>query len=215
MTGVPEAYLWVTVEGRAVDGSQLVHAKGGTATVEIPIVSSYAPNFFLTAVFLKNQRYYAGTKSIKVPPVEQQLAVEVKASKPEYKPGESGAYSIDAKDSAGRPVAAEFSLGVVDEAIYAIRRESVQDILAFFFGRKWNRVNTDTSLSYYFQGEAGKRRMQLARSAAGQRRWPRSSPRSWSSRRSARSSPTRCSGRPTCAPTRAATRRRRSTSPTR
>ena len=70
VTGVPDAYVWVTVEGRALDGSQLVHAKGGSATVEIPIVSDYAPNFFVTAAFLKDQRYYAGPKSIKVPPVE-------------------------------------------------------------------------------------------------------------------------------------------------
>ena len=56
---------------------------------------------------------------------------------------------------------------MVDEAIYAIRKESVQDILAFFYGNNWNRVNTDTSLSYYFQGEAGKRRMQLARVRPG------------------------------------------------
>jgi uncharacterized protein YfaS (alpha-2-macroglobulin family) len=167
VTGVPDAYLWVTAEGRTVNGSQLVHAKGGSATVEIPIVSDYAPNFFVTAVFLKDQRYFAGTKSIKVPPVEQQLSVELKASKAQYKPGDSGVFTLDAKDSAGRPVAAEFSLGVVDEAIYAIRKESVQDILAFFYGKKWNRVNTDTSLSYYFQGEAGKRRMQLARIRPG------------------------------------------------
>ena len=167
VTGVPDAYVWVTVEGRTVNGSQLVHAKGGSATVEIPIVSDYAPNFFLTAVFLKDQKYYAGTKSVKVPPVEQQLSVELKASKAQYKPGDSGVFTLDAKDSGGRPVTAEFSLGVVDEAIYAIRKESVQEILAFFYGKKWNRVNTDTSLSYYFQGEAGKRRMQLARVRPG------------------------------------------------
>ena len=167
VTGVPDAYLWVTVEGRTVNGSQVVRAKGGSATIEIPIVSDYAPNFFLTAVFLKDQKYYAGTKSIKVPPVEQTLSVDLKASKKEYKPGDPGVFTLDAKDSGGRPVAAEFSLGVVDEAIYAIKKEAAQDILAFFYGRKWNRVNTDTSLSYYFQGEAGKRRMQLARVRPG------------------------------------------------
>jgi uncharacterized protein YfaS (alpha-2-macroglobulin family) len=163
VTGVPDAYVWVTSEGRTVNFSQMVHAKGGSATVEVPIVSEYAPNFFLNAVFLNDQHLYQGSKSIKVPPVEQQLTVDLKASKPQFRPGDSGAYTIDAKDSAGRPVQAEFSLGVVDEAIYAIRKETVQDILGFFYGRKWNRVYTDTSLSYYFQGEAGKRRMQLAR----------------------------------------------------
>ncbi len=63
----------------------------------------------------------------------------------------------------GRPAPrAEFSLGVVDEAIYAIRKDTTQDILSFFFARQWNRVFTGNSLNYYFNGEAGKRRMRLA-----------------------------------------------------
>jgi uncharacterized protein YfaS (alpha-2-macroglobulin family) len=63
----------------------------------------------------------------------------------------------------GKPAPrAEFSLGVVDEAIYGVRRDTTQNILAFFFGRDYNRVSTDSSLEYFFNGEAGKRRMQLA-----------------------------------------------------
>ena len=63
----------------------------------------------------------------------------------------------------GKPApGAELSLGVVDEAIYAIRRDMTQDLLAFFFGREWNMVHTEDSLNYYFNGEAGKRRMRLA-----------------------------------------------------
>jgi uncharacterized protein YfaS (alpha-2-macroglobulin family) len=38
----------------------------------------------------------------------------------------------------------------------------VQDPLAFFFGREWNMVHTEDSLNFYFNGEAGKRRMRLA-----------------------------------------------------
>ena len=36
------------------------------------------------------------------------------------------------------------------------------DIVNFFFERQWNRVFTESSLEYYFTGEAGKRRMRLA-----------------------------------------------------
>jgi len=65
--------------------------------------------------------------------------------------------------SDGKPAPrAEFSLGVVDEAIYAIRRDATVDPLTFFFGRDYNAVFTTDSLTYYFNGEAGKRRMRLA-----------------------------------------------------
>ena len=44
----------------------------------------------------------------------------------------------------------------------ASARTPPQDIVKFFFDREWNRVTTDTSLDYFFNGEAGKRRMRLA-----------------------------------------------------
>ncbi len=162
LTGVDDAHVWVTTEANAVYTSRVVAAKGGSASVDVPITAKLAPNFFVVASFLRNGQLYHGVKSIKVPPVDKQLQVQVTSTKPEYKPGETGTFTVDAKDHAGKPVAAEFSIGVVDEAIYAIRREPAEDIVRAFYGRRHNRISLDTSLSAYFHGEAGKRRMQLA-----------------------------------------------------
>jgi hypothetical protein len=162
MTGVPESYVWVTAESQGVNDSRMVHATSASFTVDIPIRSEYAPNFFVNACFLRDQKFFQGSKSIKVPPVERQLTVDLKASKPQFRPGDKGSFTLDAKDSTGRPVVGEFSLGVVDEAIYSIRKDMMQDILGFFYGNRWLRVQTDNSLSYQFMGFAGQRRMQLA-----------------------------------------------------
>ena len=106
---------------------------------------------------------YTSIKYIKVPPDDHKLQVAITTDKPQYLPGDKAQYSIQVNDVAGKAVPrAEFSLGVVDEAIYAIRRDTTQDPLMFFFGREWNRVRTDDSMGFYFSGEAGKRRMQLA-----------------------------------------------------
>jgi uncharacterized protein YfaS (alpha-2-macroglobulin family) len=95
--------------------------------------------------------------------VAHTLNVNLTSSKPQYQPGETATYNLQVTDTAGKPVPnAEFSVGVVDEAIYAIKKDRTPDILNFFYGRVWNTVNTSDSLSYYFHGEAGKRRMQLA-----------------------------------------------------
>ena len=88
--------------------------------------------------------------------MEKRLKVEVTPSKPEFKPGEPAVYTITAHDSSDKPVSAEFSLGVVDEAIYGVRPETTQDIFKFFYGKTYNRISTSTSLSYFFQGESGK-----------------------------------------------------------
>ena len=170
VTGAPQAQIWITTEGRAIRNSQFVIAKGPTVTVDIPIVREYAPNFFVNALFLRNGQMYQGTKNIKVPPTDRELKIELTSSKEEYKPGESGTVALLAKDSEGQPVSAEFSLGVVDEAIYSVRKERMPEILGVFYGQTYNRVVFTSSLSYHFYGEAGKRRMQLARAARRQSR---------------------------------------------
>ncbi len=163
ITGVPQCDVWVSLEGKMLYWSKFIRVTGGTATVEVPIQSVHAPNVFLDAVFVHDNSLFRSSKSLKVPPVEKQIQVEVQSSRAKYKPGEPATFLIQAKDYKGRPVQGEFSVGIVDEAIYAIKREAQPDILNVFYGRTWNRVATDTSLSYYFYGEAGTRRMQLAR----------------------------------------------------
>lgn len=162
VTGQPYAHVWVTAEGRRVSTLRTMPVGPAAGVLRVPILPEYAPNFYVSAVFLRDNQLYQGSKSIRVSPLRQQLSVDVSAPKVEFRPGESALYTIVARDYVGRPVAAEFSLGVVDEAIYAVRPERVTDINKFFWGRLYNRVSTDSSLSYYFHGEAGKRRMPLA-----------------------------------------------------
>jgi hypothetical protein len=163
VTGAPEAHLLVTTEGRALRNLEVVHATGPTVTVEVPVRPDDAPNFFVGVAFLRDNQLFEASRKVKVPPVERQLAVDVQSSKPQFKPGEPAVYTVAVRDHAGRPVSgAELSLGVVDEAIYAIRPETARDIVQFFYGDAYNRVHTNSSLSYSFHGEAGKRAMQLA-----------------------------------------------------
>lgn len=167
VTGLPRADVWLTVEGATLHWSKFARIEGGAATVEIPVKSEFAPNVFVTAVFIHGDRFYQGSKVLKVPPVEKQIFVELAPSKKQFQPGEPVSFRVTAKDHEGRPLRAEFSLGVVDEAIYAIRRDPQPDLVKLFYGQQWNRVQTSSSQSFYFWGEAGTRRIQLARRAAG------------------------------------------------
>ncbi len=162
VTGKEPASVLVTVEGNGLYSGQVIKSNGGSITVDVPIKSEYAPNFYVAAVFIRGNKLYQGSKSLTVPPIQQELNVQLLPSKPEYQPGDAASYTIKATDSSGKPVAAEFSLGVVDEAIYAIKPETAGSIVNAFYGRVYSRVNTETSLTYYFSGQAGKRAMQLA-----------------------------------------------------
>jgi uncharacterized protein YfaS (alpha-2-macroglobulin family) len=163
VTGQPNTPVWVTVEGRDLRQQKLVRSQDATATFEVPLSANDEPGITLSAAYVRKGNLYSGQKYLKVPPLDHQLNVKVTTDKPQYLPGQTADYSIEATTADGQPAArAEFSLGVVDEAIYGIRKDSTQDILSFFFERDWNRVSTDTSFNYFFHGEAGKRRMRLA-----------------------------------------------------
>src|SRR5260370_19952753 len=160
MTGVPDAHILVTTEGHSIQSHQIVTAKGPSANVEIPITSDGQPNIYVGAVFVRDDQLYQSNKNLKVPAVEQKLDIQIQPTKPQFQPGENASYVITAKDSKGKPVAGEFSIGVVDEAIYAIRPDN-SDIMYAFYGNRWTEVQTESSLGFYFHGEAGKKQMPI------------------------------------------------------
>ncbi len=163
LAGKPGTAVYVSVEGRDVRQHQLIMSTGPTVAFDVPITAADEPGITIEVGFVRGGSYYAGSKYLRVPPVDHQLDVKLSTDKPQYLPGETAEYRIDVTSLDGKPAPrAEFSLSVVDEAIYAIRRDSTRDIVNFFFEREWNRISTENSLNYYFSGEAGKRRMRLA-----------------------------------------------------
>ncbi len=162
ITGVKHARVLVSVEGASLSQLRMVEAKGPSVTVDVPITSECTPDIFVSASFFFENEFYNGTKMVKVPANDRKLSVAISSSKPQYIPGEAAQFTLDAKDAAGKPVSAQISVGVVDEAIYGIQPDTTEDAIQVFYGTQYNAVETDSSLNYEFHGEAGKRRMQLA-----------------------------------------------------
>ena len=161
-THAPGAQVLVTTEGQQVYTWSLHPASGDSLTVDIPIEERLEPNFFLNVAFVQNEQLVEGSKNISVPAAEKVLKVTVETDKPEYRPGEQVAYTMTAQDAQGHPVSAELSLGVVDEAIYAVRPESVEPPEKVFYARGWNKVITQFSTAYSFMGYSGRHKMELA-----------------------------------------------------
>jgi len=162
LTGKPDAYLLVTTEARTIQSKKIVHATGPSATVDIPIESGQQPNVYLSVAFLHDNNLYQANRNLKVPADQQKLQIEIQPTKSQFTPGQKGGYTIQVHDANGKPVVTELSLGVVDEAIYAIHPESSGDIMDSFYGPAYDRISTNSSLGFFFSGEAGKREMFLA-----------------------------------------------------
>lgn len=162
LTGVDDSYLLVTSEARTIQTKRVVHATSASVTLDVPITSDQQPNVFLSAVFLRDDKLYSSVRNIKVPAVQEKLQIEIQPSQKQFQPGQKGSYTLLVHDSAGKPVAGEFSIGVVDEAIYAIRPDPSGDPFDLFYGPAYDRVALSSSLNFFFSGEAGKRQMFLA-----------------------------------------------------
>jgi len=173
LNAIPDSMLLVTSEGRTILSKELVKTQGTQTTVDIPITKESQPNVFVDVVFVRNDKIYEGRKSLKVPAKEQRLNIAITPSKGQFIPGEAATYTVTATDANGKPVQAELSVGVVDDAIYSVRPESSGDIVNAFYQQRYGEVVTNNSLTFYFQGEAGKKSLQLAGGGGGAFRAPR------------------------------------------
>ncbi len=151
----------MTTEGQQVYTWSVHQVAGDSMVVDVPIDQRFESNFFLAATFVKNEQLMEGSKNISVPATEKVLKVTVATDKPEYRPGEKVTYTLTAQDPNGHPVSAELSLGVVDEAIYAVRPESSEPPEKTFYAREWDQVFTQFSTNYWFMGYSGKHKMEL------------------------------------------------------
>jgi alpha-2-macroglobulin len=161
------ATILLTTEGLGVLTKQIIHAADANPTVDIPITVESQPNIFVGAVFVWDNEVYEGSKSLNVPAIERRLNIEIMPAKQQFEPGEAATYNINAKDWRGNPVQAELSIGVVDDAVYAVEPDTAGDIVRAFYGQRESQVQTQTSFEFFFHGEAGKRPMQLANAMEG------------------------------------------------
>ncbi|WP_419803999.1 alpha-2-macroglobulin family protein [Terriglobus sp.] len=141
---------------------KVIDAPGKTVTFDLPIGKEAQPNLTLDAVFIKAEKLYQGRRDLHVPPTQQRLQITMTPAANVFQPGQAATYDVTASDSQGHPVQAEFSFGVVDEAIYALYPDDSGDIVKQLYPDRSLYPEYDSSLAYYFTGEAGTRSPQLA-----------------------------------------------------
>lgn len=167
MLPTDKAHLLVTTELAGVMTARRVSAAGRSVMIEVPIEERFAPNVYLCVSYVQDGELYTHDKMLAVPARHKFLNLEIIPNKKEYKPRDVASYTIFARNADGSPAAgAEVSLGIVDEAVYSIRPESAGDIRREFYGRRYNRVQTNFSTSYNFTGYSGDKPVQIAKKKA-------------------------------------------------
>ncbi len=151
----------VTYEKDKVLDSKVIRLDSNSQTFEVPITEKFLPNVFVSVVIVKGSNYDAGlvkpadgatderqVASFKVGyatlPVNtesKKLNVEITSDKTRYNPGDEVKLTVKASDYAGKPVAAELSLGVVDESVLSLTESVTADLLNVFYRQRLLGVN--------------------------------------------------------------------------
>jgi alpha-2-macroglobulin len=152
----------VLVEGETLLKHETMHSAGSTLSFDLPITAEAMPNLTVTALFLKNNVLYQATKIVKIPPAQQRLQVQITPAKDIFEPQQMVAYDVVTRDASGKPVSADVSVGVVDEAIYSLYPDISGDMVRVLYPQRSVEASVDSSLDYFFSGEAGDKSPMLA-----------------------------------------------------
>ena len=155
-------YALVVAQGYTVQMRNVMRSDGKTLSFDLPITADSQPNVTVDALFLKDNTLYQATKVLKVPPTQQQLQVAITPAKDLFQPQQTATYDVLTQDFAGKPVSADLSFGVVDEAIYSLYPDSSGDMVSALYPQRYVNSQVDSSLDYYFSGEAGTKSPLLA-----------------------------------------------------
>jgi len=155
----------LTVEGSRVHRRMLVPMRARSVVVQIPVLPQYGPNVFVSGCYVRGKRFSRSEATLRVAQPEKRLrvAIETLPTAPggtpahgPWRPGARITYRVRTSDHRGRPVPAELSFALVDEAIYSLREDSPDALRQRFYPRRHNAVQTDYSFAVEYLGDADK-----------------------------------------------------------
>lgn len=107
----------------------LGHSITGETGYSFEFNKQHIPDIFVKAVYFDGTYLYsANTKMLKYDYSEQELKIELKTGKKQYRPGENVDVEISVKDMKGKPVSSDVNISVVDEAFFAVRQQKVNTL---------------------------------------------------------------------------------------
>lgn len=149
----PGGVALVTVEADRIYMTRLVPLTAQSTRIELDVDRRMAPNAFVSAVYVRNKRFDQADASLAVNVPDRKLQVTVESDAASYLPGREARFKVTTRDVNGNPVPAEFSFGLVDEAIYTLKEDRF-DPYEEFYPQRYNGVQTSHSFpEVYLDGD--------------------------------------------------------------
>lgn len=142
-----ELDVLMTLERGRVYSPQSVHLVKGKNTINIPVDTRLSPSITVVFTFFMEGKYYTEGLSLNVPAMHKVLTMNIVPNKTRYVPGETAEIRITTNDYSGNPVPADVSLGIVDKAIYALRKNATPPVHSTLYAYRRRQTNASSSLS--------------------------------------------------------------------
>ncbi len=152
----------LTFERGTTRREQLIELNAPLTTIETPIQPDDMPNIHVTVNAWEPQdetsdenvhrskvdsRLHTASVNLSVPATEKRLTVTLSSDHTAYAPRETVTFTARITDYLSRPVAAELSLALVDEAIFALSSAPAASIFTAFYDERANIVRTYNALA--------------------------------------------------------------------
>jgi len=145
--------LSAAAEGRVT--TRTVRVTGGTQTLTWKVTPDLSPGFSVQVAAVSGaDSVRSGTPLLYVPRTDRQLAVTVKTSAPQARPGEEVTLTVDVK-AGSRPADALVTLAVVNEAVYNVAADPSPDPWRFLWGATYPRLEVRSSAGTPADGGGG------------------------------------------------------------
>lgn len=142
----------LTIEGEKIHQIEVKSTVKGPYQVSIPITKDYILGCYVTLSTFYNGNYY--NESIQIPVIpEKELLVKISTEKEVYLPQEKGKLKVTILGSDSLPRKCDFSLAIVDQAIFDISWQWWEKIYEHYYQNLYNRVYTQSSWYEYFYGQ--------------------------------------------------------------
>ncbi len=159
---VADGTVLLTIEGNYIYKYEAINIEGNSLRYKIKISDRLSPNFNVSVTQFANNEIFRNSIRIVAPPLNKFLQVKIKPKKEIFTPGRQAELFLETMTRENRPVSAEVSVSVVDEAVYQIQENRNPSINVYFYHPRQNNVLTTYSAAYRYFGYSEEKRLQLA-----------------------------------------------------
>lgn len=143
---VPDTDILLTFERARVRRFQVLHIKGNSIKVNVPVVDSDIPTITAKVSAFIDSSFQSMLKDLSVSAESKRVTVKVTPDKNKYGPSETVQLSISTEDNLGNPTSADVAVWAVDKALYELTNSKPPDIFDHFWHERYDTTSTSHSL---------------------------------------------------------------------